>query len=170
MQLKWIGSVLVILGCGGWGFSLAAAYVRQERQLKMLSRLLGLLRRELKYRLTPLPELARLAAKECTGSLKNVFLDFARELDWNSSPDAYGCMAEALKRHDCLPPKVRRLLRQLGRTLGRYDLEGQLQGMDAVEEECRHQLESLGADKEIRLRSYRTLGLCAGFALVILFV
>lgn len=170
MTYKWIGAALVIAGCGGWGFALAAAYHYQERMLHRLNRALQMMQWELQYRLTALPELCRMAAKEAPGDLGDVFRDLARELDWNTEPEASGCMGAALKRHPNLPPKVRKLLRQLGRTLGRFDLEGQIQGMDSVRKECTAMIEDLYKDKDIRLRSYRTLGLCAGAALVILFI
>ena len=64
----------------------------------------------------------------------------------------------------------RRLLRQLGKTLGRFDLEGQLQGLQAVCAACLEARDSLQKDRDTRLRSYRTLGLCAGAALAILFL
>lgn len=170
MSAKWIGAVLVIAGCGAWGYSLAAAYRRQEKQLQQLIRAIQAMGWELQYRLTALPDLCRLAARECSGGLRGVFLDLARELNWNSQPDAGSCMLSVLKRYETLPPKIRRLLRHLGRVLGRYDLEGQLQGMETVLAECKNEVQGLGKDREIRLRSYQTLGLCAGAALTILFI
>ena len=58
----------------------------------------------------------------------------------------------------------------LGRWLGRFDLDGQLKGLDAVRQECRRHLEELNNNREVRLRSYQTLGLCAGAAIAILFI
>lgn len=170
MTIKWIGAALVIAGCGSWGFSLAAAYCYQERVLRCLDRTLQMLQWELTYRLTPLPELCGLAAREAAGELRNVFRELGQALDGNIQSDAAGCMAVVLKQHPNLPPKARRLLRQLGRTLGRFELEGQIQGMNSVRTECSAMIGDLHRDREIRLRSYRTLGLCAGAALVILFI
>ena len=34
MTYKWIGAVLVVVGCGGFGFSLARETVRQEQLLR----------------------------------------------------------------------------------------------------------------------------------------
>ena len=42
--------------------------------------------------------------------------------------------------------------------------------MEIVRNYCDRELESLGKNGEERLRSYQTLGLCAGAALAILFV
>lgn len=168
MNFRWIGAVLVVAGCGGFGFSIAAGYKREESTLRQLIRVLNGMEWELSYRLTPLPELCRQAGKETKGTLREVFLNLARELDWQTAPDAASCMAAALKRSHDLPRRTREILMQLGRTLGRFDLPQQLKGLGEIRAECRGQLEVLSRNRELRLRSYETLGLCAGAALAIL--
>ena len=93
----------------------------------------------------------------------------AGELENQTLPDAASCMRAAIQSSPGLSPTCRRLLVQLGRGLGRFDLPGQLQDIQAVKAACREQRRRLEKDREVRLRSYRTLGLCAGAALVILF-
>ncbi len=169
MSYKWIGAVLIIGGCGGSGFLMAAGYRHQERLLRQLIRALRYMQWELQYRLTPLPELCRQAGRGCGGALGALLRDLARELDRQRAPDAYSCMAAALGRSRELTGDVQKRLLQLGRCLGRYDLQGQLQGLEAVQRGCEEAIAALGRDREARLRSYQTLGLCAGAALAILF-
>ena len=69
-----------------------------------------------------------------------------------------------------MTPRVRELLNQFGQTLGCFDLKGQLLGIEEVRSQCAAALDQLALGREDRLRSYQTLGLCAGAALVILFV
>lgn len=170
MGVKWMGAVLVTVGCGGFGFSIAAAHRRQERMLRQLLRLMKYMEWELQFRLTALPELCQLAAKEADGVLKRIFSDLQRELSWQSAPEAGACMRLVLRRNPDLPPKLRRILKHLGSMLGRFELQGQLQGLRAVQEEIRNELQDAGKDREQRLRSYQTLGLCAGLALAIILV
>lgn len=170
MNYKWIGAVLVITGCGGFGFSIAAGYRREEGLLRQLIRALNYMEWELQYRLTPLPELCRQAGRESRGILREVFSGLADELERQTFPDAAGCMIGALNRSRELPGKIRELLKQLGSTLGRFDLPGQKQGLEEVRLQCRLELERLEKNRETRLRSYGTLGLCAGTALAILFL
>lgn len=169
MNTKLLGAALVIGGCGSFGFFLAFQHRHQEQVLRQLLRILRLMQWELQYRLTALPELVKMAGKECGGTLRSVMLEFARELDRNSCPDAYSCIHEALRKNTDLPPKAKKLLRQLGKTFGKYDLEGQLQGLEDLRTECRDAIAQLEADRTQRLRSYQTLGICAGAALAILF-
>ncbi len=170
MSYKWMGAILVIVGCGGYGFSLAAAHRRELGLLKQLHRGLEYMQRELKYRLTPLPELCRQTGKEMGGALGRIFDSLSRELDSRTLPDPADCMSFALKQtRETLPGSLRRLLIRLGRSLGRFDLNGQLRGLEALSAACQEELNLLSQNKDLRVRNYQTLGLCAGIALAILF-
>jgi len=54
--------------------------------------------------------------------------------------------------------------------LGRFDLPGQLEGIQAVRKRCEESLESIRKNRNERLRSYQTLGVCAGAALAIILI
>lgn len=169
-MLKWIGALLIVFGCGSVGFAMSAAHRREENTLRMLISALDFMQCELQYRLTPLPDLCRMTAAQCSGALRSLFQMLARELEDQISPDVFHCMNTALAKSGSLPEKTSEALRTLGRTLGRFDLEGQLLGLENVRHYCRGVLEKLSANREVRLRSYQTLSLCAGAALAILFL
>lgn len=170
MSIKWIGAILIIAGCGGTGFSMAAAYRQQEYILRELTGALDFMSWELQFRLTPLPELCRRAGKECRGAAGAVLTDLARELESQITPDASSCMYAALSRQGHLPPAAVEAMRMLGTGLGRFDLQGQLQGLEQVRLFCRSAMERLACGRDQRIRGYQTLGVCAGAALAILFV
>lgn len=167
MNLKWIGTATILLGCGGFGFKMVLDHRQQTKELQSLLQVLELLRSELRYRLTPLPQLCRMAAETVPGSLGRLFLLLNHELEQQIAPDAACCMNAAVAETN-LSHVVKGLLLKLGRTLGRFDLEGQLRGIDAVQSDAEHLLTKLIDGQESRLRSYQTLGLCAGAALAIL--
>lgn len=169
-MFKWIGGILVILGCGGFGFSIAAAHRKEEQCLRQLIAALDFMQCELQYRLTPLPELCRLTANQSRGSIRSLFASLATELEDQISPDAGICMRGALSKVRELPKLTCRAAEDLGSSLGRFDLEGQLRGLEAVRQSCRRNLEELTNNRDVRLRSYQTLALCAGAALAILFI
>lgn len=170
MNIKLIGAVLIIAGCGGVGFSMAASHRREEKALRQLIRALDYMGCELQYRLTPLPELCRCAASECEGAVSQVFCNLAIELESQIAPDAASCMNAAASKTAGLPQRTKKNLLALGSSLGQFDLQGQLTGLEATRKQCRRELEELSKDRDIRLRSYQTLGLCAGSALAILFL
>lgn len=170
MSFKLIGAILIISGCGGFGFKIASTHVRQERTLRNLIGILDYMECELQYRLTPLPVLCRQAAAESDGILRNLFLALTHELEDQIAPDVDRCMTAAMSKIKNIPFFTMEALEMLGRSLGRFDLNGQLKGLDAVRQECRRKLEELNNNREVRLRSYQTLGLCAGAAIAILFI
>ena len=168
--MKWIGALLVLVGCGIFGFYSAALYNAEERSIRKLIAVLDFMSCELQYRLTPLPDLCRQAANEGSGPLKKLFMSFTEELESQIAPDVKSCMSAAVSRCANLPELTKQCLMQLGSSMGRFDLPGQIQALESVRITCRKHLSTLEAGKDVRLRSYKTLGLCAGAALVILFV
>lgn len=170
MSIKLIGAALIIAGCGGIGFSMAAAHRREENALRQLIGALDYMGCELQYHLTPLPELCRGAATQSGGCIRNVLLGLAAELESQIAPDASACMNAAISKAPKLPSQVKASLASLGSSLGYFDLQGQLKGLEAARQQCRRDLDALSKDRDVRLRSYQTLGLCAGAALAILFL
>lgn len=170
MNYKWIGAICIIVSCGGFGFSIAAMQLREEKTLRQLIGALDYMECELQYRLTALPDLCRQAGNDRKGCLREVFWKLAEELEAQVSPDVETCMRSALAVSRNMPKYTLEAFRDLGQSLGRFDLPGQLKGLEAVRNTCRRRLEELTTNKEPRLRSYQTLGLCAGAALAILFI
>jgi len=158
------------VGCGGFGLSMSG-YFRKERQLlqSMIS-MLSFLECQLQYQLTPLPELCRQAGRASGGILEEIFLNFSRELDWQNAPDTDSCMNEAIRRSRNVPARVRELLRRMGRSLGRFDLPGQLQEFDQLRKQCELELRQISETLEPRVKTCRTLSLCVGAAAAILLI
>ena len=167
---KLIGTILVIAGCGGFGMLLVISHKRKEQSLRQLIRALDFMECELQYRLTPLPDLCRQTAMESDGWVRSVFAALAQELDNQISPEVKTCMDAALAKNKDLPLQARRAMQELGQTMGRFDLPGQLRGLENVRQICRQGLEELAVNRDQRIRSYQTLSLCAGAALAILFI
>lgn len=168
MPLKIIGALLIIGCCGGFGILLAHNHRREVKLLYELLYLFDLMTSELEYRLTPLPELCRLCARELSQPLRYVFETIAQHLELQTASDVAEAMDQCLNEDKLLPAGAAAQLHLLGQTLGRFDLDGQLRGLRHCIETCRHQLEELEHNQQQRLRTYQTLGFCAGAALTIL--
>jgi len=169
-MMKWIGAALVVAGCGWVGFRMAAAHRREEAALTRLLGALDYMQCELQYHLTPLPDLCRQAAQQYPDLIGQVLLMLSRELECNLSPSVEQCMTQTLNGNVEMPDRIRKAFEVMGLSLGRFDLDGQIRGLEGVRAFCRGELEELSRNRESRLRSYQTLGLCAGAALAILFV
>ncbi len=170
MTLKLFGSVLIIVGCGGFGLLIAANYRREEKSLQALLEALEYMLSELRFHLPPLEQLCIGASKLSNGVVSQVLLSLSRELNAQVAPDGESCMRAALNATRDVPVLTGNMLRLLGKTLGKFDLEGQIKGLQNVADEVRKNIILLSTDRDNRLRSYRTLGFCAGISLAILLI
>ena len=168
MMLRIIGAVLVVVSCTGFGFLLAMNYKAEERSLRQLLDVLNRMECQLQYSMISLPELAKSAAA-VGGVLGEVFADFAEELDTNCYSSPFDCMNAELQKQR-IPPITNSLLLKLGKSLGSFDLDGQVKAMNAIRMDCEQQIKSLTENKDVRIRNYQTLGICAGAALAILLI
>ena len=74
------------------------------------------------------------------------------------------------QKRERMPASVMTILSELGQTLGRFDLPGQLRGLELSIRETERVLRIIREGAPQRRRSWQTLGLCVGAALAILFV
>ena len=169
MTVKLIGAVLIILGTGGVGFSIAGSHRREVRTLQQLLTAVNYMYSELQYSLMPLPELCTRTAEMTTGSIRRFFMSLSDQLNAQISPHVRSCVEAALIQCD-ITDKSKSILKLLGDTLGCFDLKGQLSGLDTIRDRAKNAIQLCTNNQDMRLRSYQTLGLCAGAAIVIIFI
>ena len=105
-----------------------------------------------------------------SGVIKFYFQNLQKKLLQQIQPDAACCAVLALEETQHMPKHVQHLILQLARTLGDFDLDGQLLGILAVKNDATQILNRMVADQDQRIKNYRTFGLCSGAAIVILFI
>lgn len=170
MSLKWIGAILIVVTSASVGLNMSLAYLRQERQLAQLLQTFHYIKCELQYRLTPLPDQFEQCSKLVDGAVGHFYKTLYCELETQISPNVPCCFQAAIKKSTDLTPIAVSVLQRLGSTLGSFDLDGQLICLEDAENYCRVEIERIRAARPVRIRNYQTLSLCAGAALVILFI
>ncbi len=168
-MIRMLGAGMIVTGCTAFGFLMAAAHRREERHLVALSGAMEYMHCELRYRQSNVLDLCRGAAKGREAAIASFFLDLAQGLEEQTCPDLPACLERVLDRPD-LSDSVRRVLEKFGETLGRFDLPGQMRGIEAAARMAETELARVREGAAQRRRSYQTLGLCAGAALAILFL
>lgn len=168
-MVRIIGAGCIFLGCGSFGFAMAAANRREEQELCRWLAALEFMSCELSYHLSPLGNLCRGAAEHSSGTVRQFLSALAACLERQTAADAQLCVHEVLV-HLETTPRLRRLFRDFGATLGRFDLAGQLRGLENGIRSAGEALRALRDGAAERRRRYQTLGLCAGAALAILFL
>ena len=168
MYIKLIGAVLIITGCGGYGIMLAITHRRETSALHQLVEVMEKMICELEFRMPPLPELCRFASEQTKGAISVFFRNLGKVMEEQVSPDVGLCTVLALKETTALPSSASAQIQALGQTLGRFDLMGQITSLERCKQSCLCELEVMEHQQSQRLRSYQTLGFCAGAALAIL--
>ena len=167
-MLKFIGAALIVASCGFVGFGISRNHKKTISELEQLLVSLDYMQMELQYQKTPLPSLCQRTAEHVSGKIGRIFHCFAQELDKQVSPNPSVCMANTIDRYSDCSAELQPLLVHLGKVLGKFDLQGQQKGIEAVQCEVKAKLDALSVNKENRMRGYQTLGLCAGAAVAIL--
>lgn len=168
MTVHLIGAALILSGCGWFGFSMANAYRAEEQGLRQLIRGLEYMEYELQFIQTPLPRLLQRTAGVLRGEMSRILARVGQELEEGDWAEVSQCMEQMLTQRPALSEQLRGHLRQLGQELGQFDLNGQLGSLRALREQCLLERGELARDRQNRLRSYQTLGLCTGAALAVL--
>ena len=170
MSFKWFGATMIIVSCTIVGFTISAAYKREEKELRQLIRALEYMCCELQFHRSALPDLCAAIGNEHNGFIGQIFRNLSTELESHNAPDVQNCLASAAAATGPLSKHLEDAICILGSSLGRFDLEGQLIGLKSVIAYCEEQLLNMSQGRDSRLRSYQTLGVCTGAALAILFV
>lgn len=169
-MMKLLGAVLIIVGCGGVGFAMCQNHRYIERTMEQLIKSLDWMVLELNFRMPPLSELCSGAAKITNGCVSRMLEKLSVELERQLTPDVATCMEAVLASESKVPPLLEAHLHDLGTRLGQLDLQGQISELEKAVALCRRDVEDLRNNRDLRLRNYQTLGICAGVALVILFL
>ena len=170
MWTKILGSICIIGVCGGYACHLAMLRRLDEYNLRQLIFLLNYMESELHFRLTPLPELCRIGAEYTQGILSDVFSLLYDTLTTQQFSSVDDCMAEVINGRKNIPTHTKEILVLLGTQLGHFGLEGQVRSLDSVIDQCTQLLCKLNDENSVQVRHYKTIGLCAAAALVIIFI
>ena len=162
-MMRLMGAALVVAGCGALGLRAAARLEGRVRDLGELAAGLDPLRRELGWRLSPLPDGLEAAGRALHGPAADFFAQCARRA---RAPDGQAFQEVWRAELDAAPlrlkPEDRALLERLGPVLGRYDGDSQRLALEEGAAGLRA-LQGAAADERNRLgRVYGVLGVTTG--------
>ncbi len=170
MMLRIYGAIFIVLGCGGISLMAVNCIKNEVSMIKQFISALEYMICDLEFRHTPLSELFRKASDICNGTLKKLFAEVAMRMELQQYPNAAECMKVAIANYTELPKQIRRELEHLSQSLGIFDLQGQIDSLEAVKGESLWLLKQYSQNLDVRLRSYRALGICLGAAIAILLI
>lgn len=170
MSVRIIGAILIIAGCSSVGFMMAYSYRREIMILSEFSDFLNFLECELQYRTPPISYVLKHFSDNRKGTLSSFFQQLSKELESQIRPSVESCITAALSKASDLPKQTQYYIKKLSQTLGRFDIEGQVLEIQALQNEVTQKLNQLRVDQNSQTKNYKTIGICAGAALAILFI
>ena len=169
-MLKLLGVILLMLGAAGLSFGAVGQLKAQVASLRSLTGALEQMKRELSFRLTPMPELMERVAHQARAPARYLFAH-CRDHLWELGEKSFSQLwREALCGEPdlLLGEREREVLTDLGEVLGRYDAAGQREALERAADELGRCLRRAEEDRDRLGRVYTVLGLGSGAMLVIL--
>lgn len=168
--MKVAGVIFIVASATSMGVRVAWSLRRRCTLLQQLMAALQLMKNEISFCGTPLPQTFALMAAACDGPLERLFSRIARDMDKRRWLTPMAAMEQALKDVPELPQgdRISLILLELSGKLGKYDLDSQRQGIDLALVQLEEERQKAEREKSVKGRTYETLGVCAGLAMAIL--
>ena len=164
-MIKGIGALLILASAAGIGVSFGNDLKGRCMELRMLKQMIYMLRGEIKYTKTPLPEaFASIAVR-----MREPFGSFLEELAEQMGNPGKGSFGELWQ--DRIKARLSGThLGGLGEVLGYLDLEMQLSSIDLYLEQLELGIREAQEAARTKQKLYQSLGVAGGIFLVILLV
>lgn len=170
-MIRVIGAGCLAVGAVMLGFCAVRHLNHRVIDLDRLLDGLGTMRRELDYRLAPLPELLGQAAEQTGERVAEFFSLCARGAEHLNGRTFHKVWNEAMEASQLrLEQSDLAILNQLGGVLGRYDGENQRLALEEAKSRLEEQRRSAKEQSEKLGKVYSVLGLTAGAVVLILLI
>ena len=143
--MRILGICLIVFACVGFGLSLCRARQCRIRSLRELERALGMLAGELGTSVRPTGMLCTLLAERCRGEIELFFQSVVSAIpDLAERSFAEIWESAAQRSLSSLRPEERALVAGLGGSIGRFELDRQLEAVELCRREIHSALEEAG--------------------------
>ncbi len=171
--MKIIGCILVIASSTGMGFYFSTQMRSRINDLKELRKLIGLLRGDIRYANTPLPEAIHSLYRRHTGGFHEFFKqvsDKLNELSGQTFSEVWKTAAESELGGTSLAKKDKLHMIQFGENLGYLDKDMQMNTIDLYLSQLESEITDLSGTVKEKSYLYNTLGIMAGIFITIIMV
>lgn len=171
MYLKLLGCILIVAGSSLIGFYLGENLKKRLFQLKELEQGIYQLQSELVYTHSTLPEILQNISRKCTKPISHIFSGVADLLYENKADSVQDGFEKVIKvKRELLNLKQQDIdiLRDLSKSLGESDIEGQKNIINLTIKNVRNQIDDAEIAMKNNLKMYRYLGFSFGAIVVIM--
>lgn len=171
--LKIVGCILVIASSAGMGFFFSTEMKSRIEDLKELRKLIGLLKGDIRYANTPLPEAISVIARRYKGSFYPFFEYVSSRLQELSGQTFSQVWKEAVEKkliNTSLTKKDKNQLISFGENLGYLDKDMQMNTFELYLSQLEEEIAELTKTVKERSYLYNSLGIIAGVFISIIMI
>lgn len=169
--IKIVGCALILSSSAGMGWYFSGELRGRIQDLKDLKRILTLLRGDIRYANTPLPEAVQALSVRHDGKYKSFFSKIAERLNELGGVSFSEIWKEAIQKEldkTSLSKKDLQALTQFGENLGYLDKEMQLNTIDLYLSQIEEEIKDLSKNVKEKSYLYNSLGILGGIFITIL--
>ncbi|SFR67611.1 stage III sporulation protein AB [Anaeromicropila populeti] len=171
MILKVIGAILTISSCTALGLYFSMEIRTRLKELCELRKYITILRGDIRYGGTPLPEAFKGLAERSPGSFQGFFRYVSQELLLLNGQTFQEIWEIGVKKHlndTCLNKQDKDNIISLGENLGHLDREMQINTIDLFLSQLEGEINELSIVVKERTKLYNTLGIMSGIFITII--
>ena len=167
--IRYLFLLCIIVGCTSIGFILSRGYADRVNELNDLSILINILQNKIKFTQLPLQEIfEELGNIKLQTKIHKIFLICSENLKKMKMEKAWEEAIEEGKRFFYLNEEDIEVLNILGSTLGKTDINGQMNEINEIKERIGLQIQQAEKEKNKNSKMYKSLGTITGLGIVIL--
>lgn len=171
--MKILGMMMVFTSCSGLGLTFTYMYKKRLDQLCDWKKGIVLLKNEINFALTPLPEAFELIGKRLEGPISKFFIEIGNLLQKSRNKSMDQLDEKLLKKmieDTCLNEKDKNLMIAFIKKLGLLDKESQINNLELHISELEQEIEKTRKEEEKNNKLYKTLGILSGIFVIVLFL
>ncbi|GKX31919.1 hypothetical protein SH1V18_43990 [Vallitalea longa] len=173
MIIKILGATLILMSSSLIGFYYSKSYIRRSEDLRTFKKALILLRGEINYSLSPMPEALEDISKRFDHEISDFFRSIAEELKLNlgkSLTEVWKKKAEEILKRTYLNPIDIKNIMIFSENIGYLDKEMQTNNINLLLEQINEEIKTSIENDNKYNKLYRSLGVLGGILVIVLFI
>lgn len=164
-MIKGLGIVLIVAASTIWGFYYGERFKKRVKDLKELQRGIYVLKSEINFTRSLLPDALHKVYEKCDGPIGGIFLRVSELLSTNEEDDVYSCFIQSInekKGELSLTQGDLGIFMDFTKSLGEVDIEGHNDMLALTLENLGKAVEDAERNIDKNVKMYRYLGFSFG--------
>lgn len=152
------------------GFLLSKKYKNRVLELREFKNAINILETKIKFTYEPIPNIFSEISKIIKLNISEIFKRSSEYIGENTTFEAWNKAIEELRLSLCLNNEDINIIKNLGKMLGKTDVEGQISEIELVSGFIDKQIIKAEEERTKNEKMYRSLGTIVGIAIVIILI